>query len=146
MDGFKKFLAICFIIFGSLMAIGSIGVALENPISKLLGTLVFGAAFGIGPVVGGVYWLKNIGKKNKALKERQTEDMILRLAQRFDGELTILRLTSNTRLSAEESKKFLEEMYKKGLAELNITDSGSVVYEFADFLKTQQKRLDNPMK
>lgn len=146
MDGFKRFLAICFIIFGSLMTIGSIGVTLENPPSEALGTLLFGALFGVGPVTGGIFWLKSIGKKSKMLRARQQEDMLLRLAKRMNGELNVLKVTSNTRLSADEAKIALEDMYKKGLAELNVTDSGSITYEFIDFLDNKQKRLDNPLK
>ncbi|MCP4403679.1 MAG: TM2 domain-containing protein [bacterium] len=67
------------------------------------------------------------------LKKLQ-EAQILQLARRFHGRLTPVELASNSNLSLEESDKALEELVRKGHAEMDVTDSGSIVYEFSGFL------------
>lgn len=62
------------------------------------------------------------------------ETQILQLARRFRGRLTPVELASNTDLSLEEADKALEDFVRKGYAEMEVTDAGSIVYEFSGFL------------
>lgn len=66
--------------------------------------------------------------------KKTQETQILQLARKFHGRLTPVELASNTHLSLEEADKALEEFARKGYAEMTVTDSGSIVYEFSGFL------------
>ena len=66
--------------------------------------------------------------------EKLQETQILQLARRFSGKLTPVELASHSNMSLEEADKALEEFVRKGHAEMTVTESGSIVYEFSGFL------------
>jgi len=67
--------------------------------------------------------------------EKSLENTILRLARKFQGKLTPLELAANSSLSLDEADKALENIVRKGYANMIVTDSGNIVYEFAGFLE-----------
>ena len=67
--------------------------------------------------------------------EKTLEDTILKLARKFQGKLTPLELAANSSLSLDEADKTLEELVKKGYANMTVTDEGNILYEFPGFLQ-----------
>lgn len=63
------------------------------------------------------------------------ENTILKLARKFRGKLTPLELAANSSLSLDEADKALEELVKKGYANMTVTDEGNILYEFPGFLQ-----------
>lgn len=74
------------------------------------------------------------------------EAKILRLARNFHGRLTPLELAANSSLSLEEADNVLENIVRRGYANMEVSDTGAIVYEFPGFLELhapKQKELDN---
>jgi len=74
------------------------------------------------------------------------ETTILRLARKFRGKLTPLELAANSSLSLEEANNALEDIVRKGYANIMVSDAGSIVYEFPGFLQFDSpspRKLDN---
>ena len=75
-------------------------------------------------------------KKRKALKEQQTalqrarEKQILRLAQQKGGRISIPEIVVDTSMSTEEAEEFMQDLTAKGYVDMQVTDSGVIVYEF----------------
>ncbi|MDY0095870.1 MAG: TM2 domain-containing protein [Candidatus Vecturithrix sp.] len=63
------------------------------------------------------------------------EITILKLARKFQGRLTPLELAANSSLSLEEADTALEDFVRKGYANMTVTDTGNIVYEFSGFLQ-----------
>lgn len=106
--------------------------------------MLFGIAFtGFVPVVGGAvvafFGAKKLLKPNRALpaahqasKFELDDSMILRLAKRRGGKLTVDELARQTSLTPEQAKARLEQFHLKGKTELHVTDAGVIVYEFIE--------------
>ncbi len=67
--------------------------------------------------------------------KKDLETTILTLARKFQGKLTPLELAANSSLSLEEADKALEDIVRKGYANMTVTDTGNIVYEFPGFLQ-----------
>ncbi len=66
---------------------------------------------------------------------KDLETTILKLARKFKGRLTPLELAASSSLSLEEADKALEDIVRKGYANMEVTDAGNIVYEFPGFLQ-----------
>ena len=67
--------------------------------------------------------------EQKTLYE-QREREILRLAHQKRGRLTIPEIAVATSMNTEEADKMMREMTAKGYVDMQVTDSGVIVYEF----------------
>lgn len=73
------------------------------------------------------------------------EAKILKLARNFRGRLTPLELAANSSLSLEEADHALEDIVRRGYANMAVSDSGNIMYEFPGFLELappKQKKLE----
>ena len=73
------------------------------------------------------------------------EAKILKLARNFRGRLTPLELAANSSLSLEEADRALEDIVRRGYANMAVSDSGNIMYEFSGFLELApptQKKLE----
>ena len=59
--------------------------------------------------------------------------LILNLAQRHQGELSLLEVAAETQLSLEQSKTLLEELVTSQLAQMDIRQDGVMLYVFPEF-------------
>ncbi len=78
-------------------------------------------------------------QNNSKLNEQEKQSLVLKTAKKNKGRLTIAELTMETALSLDESKSILESMCTAGVAELQITDGGSLVYVFTGLLTDKEK-------
>ena len=53
-----------------------------------------------------------------------------RLAQKKGGRLTIPEIVVDTSMSTEEAEAMMQTMTSKGYVDMQVTDSGVIVYEF----------------
>lgn len=71
---------------------------------------------------------------------RQTQEAeILALAQEQKGRLTVIEVATRLALPAPTVEDLLSGMHTKGVAELEMTDAGLIVYTFPDILKLPAK-------
>jgi hypothetical protein len=62
-----------------------------------------------------------------------TDEMILRLAKRFENKLSVDDLVQQTSLTRDQAKARLEELHNKGICQINldkVEESGKIYYYF----------------
>ena len=67
--------------------------------------------------------------------EKALERTILKLARKFRGQLTPLELAADSDLSLDDANNALEDIVRKGYANMKVTDEGNIIYEFPGFLQ-----------
>jgi hypothetical protein len=77
---------------------------------------------------------------NKKLTEQEKESIVLKMANAKKGKITIAEVAMDSQLNLDESKTILEKMSADGVAELQITDGGSLVYVFTGLLSEKEKQ------
>ncbi|HEY0673772.1 MAG TPA: hypothetical protein VGD27_15950 [Longimicrobiales bacterium] len=82
----------------------------------------------------------------KALQQRQQnlrmntiESEILRIAQLHQGKLTLVEIVSDLAISTDEAKSAADSLVHKEIADLEITESGVLVYTFHDLRHLHEK-------
>lgn len=81
----------------------------------------------------------NSSQNNSTPSEQEKQSLVLKAAKQNNGRLTIAEVAMDTTLSLDESKSILESMCTEGIAELQITDGGSLVYVFTGLLTDKEK-------
>lgn len=81
----------------------------------------------------------NSNQNNSNLSDQEKQSLVLKTAKNNNGKLTIAEVAMDTSLSLDESKSILENMCSEGVAELQITDGGSLVYVFTGLLTDKEK-------
>jgi len=126
---------------GILIAIGAfflLGFTVAASRSGLsIGDIVGALLVGIGPVAGGGLLIRSHVKAKRNIlaarekdKYARQEKEIIRLAQQKAGRLSIPEIVAETSMSTDEADQILREMTTKGYVDMQVTESGVIVYEF----------------
>ncbi len=129
------------IIGGILIAFGAfmlLGVSVNLSESALETADIVGAiVLGIGPIAGGGLMIRGRMKAKQQALHAQKRDAyvrhekeIIRLAQSHGGRISIPEIVAATSLSTDEADSVMREMTTKGYVDMQVTDSGVIVYEF----------------
>lgn len=88
--------------------------------------------FGVGPVAAGVWLIKGPKERAPALlaANRAWDSELLRLAARSDDTLSVAEVVRHADLDAIQAERRLDELARRGLCELRVTEDGVVVYRF----------------
>jgi hypothetical protein len=124
---------------GSFMGVGILLNLGAHPLGALLlSFLLFSAA----PIGAGVWLLRRPGEQALTLDaaNRAWESELLRLAARRDGSLSVAEVVAHADLDAAQTEQRLDEMCKRGLCELRVTEEGVVVYRFSAAPSAEHKR------
>ena len=141
----KPTIGIALIILSLFMLMGFFNANLEaGNLVKLL-SLVITVAL---PLAGGSYILyshyrereKFISNKND-LRNKILKAEILKLAEKKCGKLTVVEVMSDLALNNDTAEKLLDSMVSQSLADVELTESGVIVYSFYEIqhLKDKQK-------
>lgn len=91
------------------------------------------------PAVGGILLTTNRFGRGKRLAERRErlrqqtfESEILRLAAQRQGRLTAVEIMTEFAIPLDQANELLESLVVRELADIEVTDSGVVVYAFHD--------------
>ena len=91
------------------------------------------------PALGGILLTTNRFGRGKRLAERREqlrqqtfESEILRLAGQRQGRLTAVEVMTEFAITLDQANALLESLVVRDLADLEVTDSGVVVYAFHD--------------
>ena len=141
------------IIGGILVAIGGFLLAgfvlnaADASFAINAGDIVAALLLGVGPMVGGGLLIRSHTKtKQKALSARKKDEYarrekeIIRLAQKKAGRLSIPDIVAETSLNSDEADHIMQELTTKGYVDMQVTDSGVIVYEFYEI--AHRKSLD----
>ena len=73
------------------------------------------------------------------------QNRILRMARQKGGNLTVLEVATDLRLTVEKSEEILRELAISGHVEMRISDSGMVVYHFPEIERWDEKHWARPV-
>lgn len=92
-------------------------------------------------VVGGLLWLmaKRLDASAQLVRYRRHQNRIVRLARERGGRLTATEAAADAGLTVEETEEILKKLVDRGYVELQVTDSGMVVYRFPEVLYAHEK-------
>jgi hypothetical protein len=118
--------------------------------SSLMGDIMMILLFVFAPIIGGIFTIRShyISKakaskdQKKALQGAHEKEIIL-LARQKGGRLTIPEIITESSLNSEEAEEAMKELVVKRYADMNMTDSGVIVYEFYEILKQKEEQDDN---
>jgi hypothetical protein len=108
-------------------------------IAALLITVALPAAAGVALASGHFRARGRLARRREELKRQTIESEILRLAEQRGGRLTAVEVASDMAISPEAAKDALDSLALRELADLEITDSGVLVYAFHDVRHLREK-------
>lgn len=136
-----------FVFVGLFMLAGAI-INIAEGDSGLVRNLAVLAVFGGVPLgVGSLLIRSHFKTKQHALQEKRDHQLkkwekeIIRLAQHRDGRLTIPDIVAETSMDSEEADEVMREMASNGYVNMQVTDSGVIVYEFYEIAHRNQDAL-----
>lgn len=104
------------------------------------------------PGVGGILLIsgrfgrgKQLAARRDRLRQQTFESEILRLAAQRGGRLTVVEIMTEFAIPQDQANALLESLVVRELADIEVTDSGVVVYAFHDVRhlddKTRARRM-----
>ena len=117
------------------------GAALGAPatLAALLVTVVLPAAGGVMLLAGQAGGARRLAARKEQLRRQTQEAEVLKLAARRDGRLTAVEVSSELAVTHEEATALLNALETSGAAEVQITPSGVLVYDFHDIRHLAEK-------
>jgi hypothetical protein len=93
-------------------------------------------------ILGSLLWVlaKKLDAAAHLVRYRRQQNKVVRLAQQRGGRLTITEAAADSGLAVEEVEEILRSMADRGFVEMEITDSGMVVYRFPEVLFAHEKQ------
>lgn len=98
------------------------------------------------PAAGGVALIarerrggSRLSSRRDALRRQTIESELLRLAGSRGGRLTVVEVVAEMAVTADAAKAALDSLVTQEIADLAITDSGTIVYTFHDIERALEK-------
>jgi hypothetical protein len=98
------------------------------------------------PAIGGIALLgrrfgraRRLTGRKELLRQQTLEAEILRLATQRQGRLTAVEVATEFALPPEKAKELLDSFMVRELADIQVTESGVLVYAFHDALHMHEK-------
>ena len=89
---------------------------------------------GFLPLGVGIFILRKFKSLTQKQLDIKLETELMRLAAKYKGQLKVTDVTVNLSLSLEDSKSLLEKYVLKGIATTEVTNEGTILYLFKDFM------------
>jgi hypothetical protein len=122
-----------------------LGVVAGGGDKSLAVDAVMSILFVVAPIGGGGMLIRShFKRKRKALLDKQKtlqverEKEVIRLAQQKGGHLSIPEIVAGTSMSTVEADQIMREMTEKGYVDMQVTDSGVIIYEFYEIAHRNQ--------
>ncbi|AFY33947.1 hypothetical protein [Calothrix sp. PCC 7507] len=136
----KKFLALCFLLFGIPFSAVMI-LEILNPKTASQDKKDAVAALTIltipSTMIGGyLSWsLVQQNRKEKALllqsEQKRLQLLFLELIEQNAGTITVLQLAKNAEISTQSSKQYLDDKAKELNASFEVNEDGNILYRFS---------------
>jgi hypothetical protein len=94
----------------------------------------------------GIRLFRPSAAKHKKPNAEQRERLALTCAAASGGKLTEASLSLDSGLSLDESKKLLDSLASRGVAELEVSSSGALVYAFPGLISEGEKLAAKPVE
>ena len=121
-------------VLAGLMVLGfaqARSVSAASMIALLIGAGIPGTV-GIALLTGRLGSGGRLGAATIQLRRQTIEAEILRLAGQHKGKLTVVEVVSELALDHAEASAVLEDLSVRGVADIQVTDAGTLVYDFRD--------------
>jgi predicted DNA-binding transcriptional regulator len=135
--GVGLLLVSAFMLLGFLRADGD--ASLGTTLIALFVAVALPAAGGVALLSGRFRGQRQISARQDELRRQTIDAEVLRLAARYDGKLTVVEVMTELAVSQDTAKESLEALMRRDLADIEITDSGVLVYVFGDVRKLEEK-------
>ena len=109
--------------------VGTLSVA--SVVALLIGAGI-PAGIGITLLTGSRRHAGALTARQVELRRHTLESEVLRLAATRAGKLTLIEVVTELAVPSDEASEILDSFMTRGLAELQVTDSGALVYDFRD--------------
>ena len=92
-------------------------------------------------VMGALLWLssRKLDEAAQLVRYRRQQNKLVRLARQRQGRLTVTESAAETGMTIEECEQILKKMADGGYVEVEVTDSGLMVYRFPEVLFGHEK-------
>ena len=125
------------------MALGFVKADLKTDTSVKIATFALAVVLPLGSGVGLLYG----HQRDRHQRGQQTQDLvrntqtsaILQLAQQSDGKLTLVEIVAELGLTPDQGQQSLDHLMQAQLAEIEVTESGTLVYCFPDIQALPEK-------
>jgi hypothetical protein len=131
--GERMELAAAFLIgvFGVVMIAGVLiqlleGTSKYSPTTDLLLTLLFGVL----PVAGGLLLYRRVRRAVAGRQVDEREAAVLKVVKQRKGTVTAVDVAADCGMSLEHAQETLDGLQRHGFCEMDVADSGMVVYRF----------------
>ena len=115
----------------ALMLVGFLRSDLRLAALATIGALLVAVVL---PAVAGIALIRGIGAAAQArrdsLRQQTIEAEVMKLAIQQKGKLTTLEVATALALQQDETKRALDAMVEREIADIEITDDGVIVYTF----------------
>lgn len=101
-------------------------------IAALLITVVLPAAGGVALLTAPFRRGARLSARKEVLRQQTLDAEILRLAAQRDGRLTAVEVATEFAIPPETAKELLDAFTVRDVADIQVTDSGVIVYAFHD--------------
>lgn len=124
-------LGIVVILFGFVMIAGGLINLFESPREESVGELlVMTGILGVVPVAAGFMMCRRMRAKARYRRDELIERQIPQLAKDNQGQLTISDVSMHLSVPSTKAKAILDQCHLNHLADLQISDTGVVIYQF----------------
>jgi hypothetical protein len=92
-------------------------------------------------ILGSLLWVlaKRLDAAAQLVRYRRQQNRIVRLAREHGGRLTVTEAAADSGFTVEETAEILKKLSDGGFVEIEVTDSGLMVYRFPEVLYGHEK-------
>ena len=92
-------------------------------------------------ILGALLWVlaKKLDEAAQLVRYRRQQNRIVCLARQRGGRLTVVEAAADTGLTVEEVEEIFKRLADGGYVEIEVTDSGLMVYRFPEILFAHEK-------
>jgi hypothetical protein len=118
-------------VFGLVMLIGVL-IQLVEGTSKysVVTDVLLSVLLGVVPLVGGVVLYRRVRRAVARRVREEREAAVLRVARDRQGVVSPVDVAADCGLSLEHAQEILDELHRRGFNEMDVSDTGVVVYRF----------------
>jgi uncharacterized membrane protein len=132
---------------GAFLSLGAIINLTEGKEESVVGWLAMVFLLGVMPMGLGAYLIKKstqirktLSAQNEHMTEQLMERKILQVAAELGGKVTPSEIALKTHISLDKAHLLLQNMQEGGYAELEITQTGAIIYHFRGFLSDDDRQ------
>lgn len=139
----RRILALLLLVLALLMGWGFVrsGVSVAEPATILALLVAVGVpgAVGVLLLTGPPGQGRRLAERQERLRRETLDAELLRLAGERDGKLTVVEAVTTLGIAPEDAKDALSALVTRDLADIEVTDSGLLVYRVHDVALLHEK-------